>query len=132
MNLTDLSAKKGRAVINQTTTFAIDDEDAFTQFAKHMITASNFTWRMQSKDLQVHAAAFPLSKGIQFDKTLTLNGTRSRRPCETTSDFFSGIQVSEASMGMSYFKSFSYPVITHWVVLTLLPRLLSRIPGMQI
>lgn len=74
MNFEALSAKHKRATINQTTTFEIGDEDAFGRFAGHMITASSFTWRMRSNNLHVQAAKFPMSKGIKFDKELTLNG----------------------------------------------------------
>lgn len=74
MALDTLWAKSKRATINQTTTFHITDEEAFGRFAGVMITAQNFTWRLQSNNLRVQALKFPVSKGIGFDKTLTLNG----------------------------------------------------------
>ena len=74
MTFTDLSTKHSRADINQTSTFVITDEDAFGRFSVHLITARNFTWRMQSSTLRVQALKFPVAKGISFNKKLTLNG----------------------------------------------------------
>lgn len=74
MRLSDLSAKKKRAVIDVNTTFHITDEDAFGRFSGHLITAKNFTWRLTSYNLRVQALKFPVAKGITFDKRLTLNG----------------------------------------------------------
>jgi Protein of unknown function (DUF3712) len=39
-----------------------------------MITSKNFTWRLRSNDLRVQALKFPISKGVTFEKDLTLNG----------------------------------------------------------
>ncbi|THV03542.1 hypothetical protein K435DRAFT_962414 [Dendrothele bispora CBS 962.96] len=75
--LDTLYARNKRALVNQTTTFSITDTEAFGEFAGHMITASNFTWRLVSENLHVRAAQFPTSKGIKFDKMLTLNGFNS-------------------------------------------------------
>jgi hypothetical protein len=75
--LDTLYARNKRALVNQTTTFQITDEEAFGTFAGHMITASNFTWRLTSDNLHVRAAQFPTSKGIKFNKLLTLNGIRN-------------------------------------------------------
>ena len=74
MKLSGLSAKHGRALVNQNTTFIIDDEVAFGQFSGHLITSQNFTWRLQSPNLRVHALKFPVAKGVKFDKLLTLKG----------------------------------------------------------
>jgi hypothetical protein len=80
MSLDTLWARHKRAAINQTTHFTITDEEAFGRFAQHMITAPQFTWRMHSDNLHVQAAKFPVSKGIKFQKDLTLNGTLCPRP----------------------------------------------------
>ncbi|KAG5653629.1 hypothetical protein H0H81_011855 [Sphagnurus paluster] len=77
MTLDALSAKHKRALIDQNTTFTITDEEAFGRFSGHLITAKNFTWRMQSSNLRVQALKFPVSKGISFDKMVTLNGFNS-------------------------------------------------------
>ncbi|KAK7690332.1 hypothetical protein QCA50_006989 [Cerrena zonata] len=74
MELGDIHASHKRASIDQTTQFNITDEDAFGVFAGHMITAQNFTWRLQSDSLRVQAAKFPTSKGLKFNKLVTLNG----------------------------------------------------------
>lgn len=75
MTLDDLHASHKRASVDQTTQFNITDEATFGVFAGHMITAKNFTWRLQSDSLHVQAAKFPTSKGIKFNKLVTLNGT---------------------------------------------------------
>ena len=76
MELHDLktSGNKKLGAINDTTTFQIRDEDAFGRFSAYLITAKNFTWRLESKNLRVRAASFPVAKGIKFKKDLTLNG----------------------------------------------------------
>ncbi|KAF9047294.1 hypothetical protein BJ165DRAFT_1464966 [Panaeolus papilionaceus] len=74
MVLQTLNAKHKRAVINQTVTFDITDEAAFGRFSSYLITSPNFTWHLRSEDLRVQALKFPVSKGITFDKSLTLNG----------------------------------------------------------
>ncbi|KAF9264250.1 hypothetical protein L218DRAFT_258531 [Marasmius fiardii PR-910] len=74
MRLQKLNAKKSGAVVNQTTTFTIQNETAFGLFAVEMITANNFTWRLTSNNLRVQAAKFPVSNGIKFDKRITLQG----------------------------------------------------------
>ncbi|KAH9961311.1 hypothetical protein BC827DRAFT_1260505 [Russula dissimulans] len=73
-NLKPLNVRKKRAYVNQTTDFTIADEDAFGRFTQHMITSKNFTWRLRSNDLRVQALKFPISKGVTFEKDLTLNG----------------------------------------------------------
>lgn len=75
MELSELHASHKRATVDQVTQFNITDEDMFGVFAGHMITAKNFTWRLQSDSLHVQAAKFPTSKGIKFNKLVTLNGT---------------------------------------------------------
>ncbi|KAF7321550.1 hypothetical protein MKEN_00676000 [Mycena kentingensis (nom. inval.)] len=76
--LDSLHAKNKRATINQTATpFTIVNETAFGIFAAHMITEKNFTWRLTSSNLRVQAAKFPVSKGIKFNKDVTLNGFQS-------------------------------------------------------
>ncbi|KDQ27871.1 hypothetical protein PLEOSDRAFT_1112748 [Pleurotus ostreatus PC15] len=77
MNLSPLSTMNKRATINDTTVFNITDEAAFGRFAGQMITAQNFTWRLESENLHVQALKFPLSKGIKFKKDVTLNGFNS-------------------------------------------------------
>lgn len=64
LSLDTLHAKSHRATINQTASpFTILNETAFGLFAEHMITDQNFTWRLQSSNLRVQAAKFPVSKG---------------------------------------------------------------------
>ncbi|KAK1218918.1 hypothetical protein PQX77_018360 [Marasmius sp. AFHP31] len=78
MSLARLDAKKGQgAVVDQTTTFKIDDQDAFGTFAATMITSEKFKWRLQSNNLRVQAAKFPVSNGIKFNKELELTGFHS-------------------------------------------------------
>ncbi|KAE9401586.1 hypothetical protein BT96DRAFT_918717 [Gymnopus androsaceus JB14] len=77
MNLGEISASHKRATINQTTTFQITNQSAFGQFAGDMITSSSFQWRLQSSNLRVQAAKFPVSKGIKFNKYITLQGFNS-------------------------------------------------------
>ena len=74
MTLSPISAAHKRATINQTTSFVIQDEDAFGRFAAYMITSQNFTWKLRSSNLRVQALKFPVAKGITFDKEITLNG----------------------------------------------------------
>ncbi|KAF9562767.1 hypothetical protein CPC08DRAFT_361960 [Agrocybe pediades] len=74
MQLSELSTKNKRAIINDTTQFFITDEDAFSRFSSKMITAQNFTWRLTSYNLRVQALKFPVAKGITFDKFVTING----------------------------------------------------------
>ncbi|KAK0241921.1 hypothetical protein EDD85DRAFT_820884 [Armillaria nabsnona] len=77
MWLHTLHATNKRAEVNEQTVFNISDEDAFGRFAQHMITATNFTWRLSSDDLKVQAVKFPVSHGIKFNKYITLNGFNS-------------------------------------------------------
>lgn len=70
-----LQTKNKRATIAENTTFIITNPDAFGRFAEHLITAQNFTWRLQSQNLRVHALKFPVANGISFDKTIVLNGS---------------------------------------------------------
>lgn len=74
MNLGEISTSHKRATINQNTTFQITNQGVFEQFTSVMITSSTFQWQLQSKNLRVQAAKFPVSKGIKFDKTITLQG----------------------------------------------------------
>jgi Protein of unknown function (DUF3712) len=73
-NLETLHARRKRAYINQTTDFTITDQGAFGQFTQFMITSSNFTWRLRSDQLHVRALSFPVSKGLRFEKDVTLRG----------------------------------------------------------
>ncbi|TFY75371.1 hypothetical protein EWM64_g8642 [Hericium alpestre] len=73
-SLTPISAKNKRAYINQTTEFTIVDPDSFGRFAAAMITSEQFTWRLKSNQLAARALRFPVSKGIKFQKDITLNG----------------------------------------------------------
>ncbi|KAL0580357.1 hypothetical protein V5O48_000210 [Marasmius crinis-equi] len=77
MTLDRLHAKKSGTVVDQTTTFNIVDEDAFGTFAAAMITSQEFQWKLTSNNLRVQAAKFPVSNGIKFDKTITLQGFNS-------------------------------------------------------
>jgi Protein of unknown function (DUF3712) len=78
MSFSPLTAKSKnkRAIINQTTTFVIDDQAAFGDFAGALITQQNFTWRLTSNNLKVNAVKFPQAKGLRFSKDITLNGAR--------------------------------------------------------
>ena len=81
-NLKPLSVKKKRAYINQTTDFTITDENAFGRFTQYLITSIDFTWRLRSDDLNVRALKLPVSKGVKFQKDLTLSGTcQLSSPC---------------------------------------------------
>jgi hypothetical protein len=75
MSLSTLYASSKRATINDTTTFYITDEDAFGRFTSWMITSQNFTWKLQSNNLNVQAMKFPTAHGISFNKLVTINGT---------------------------------------------------------
>ncbi|KAG6820875.1 hypothetical protein H0H93_010219 [Arthromyces matolae] len=77
MTLPTLVARHKRAPIDSTTTFTITNEDAFGRFSAHLITAQNFTWHLNSSGLRVHAAKFPVAKGLVFDKNVTMNGFNS-------------------------------------------------------
>ncbi|KAJ7072466.1 hypothetical protein C8F01DRAFT_1299136 [Mycena amicta] len=78
LSLDDLHAHGKRAVINQTATpFTIANDTAFSLFSAHLITDKNFTWRLSSSNLRVQASKFPVSKGITFNKEITLNGFNS-------------------------------------------------------
>jgi hypothetical protein len=74
MQLHDLSAKGKRALINDSTEFFIDNEEAFGRFSGSLITSKNFTWRLVSRNLRVQAVKFPVVKGITFDKRVIFNG----------------------------------------------------------
>ncbi|KAH7915074.1 hypothetical protein BJ138DRAFT_1122997 [Hygrophoropsis aurantiaca] len=76
MTLSTLYAKDKRATINDTTEFYITNQAAFGQFTSHMITSQNFTWRLQSSNLNVQAMKFPMAHGISFNKDVTINGER--------------------------------------------------------
>ncbi|KAI0354382.1 hypothetical protein OH77DRAFT_1404952 [Trametes cingulata] len=72
--MSELTVKSKRAYVNQTVPFTIEDEDAFSDFTKAMITQQNFTWRLQSDKLSVQALKFPTANGLHFNKDVTLNG----------------------------------------------------------
>jgi Protein of unknown function (DUF3712) len=76
MNMDPLYAQGAirRAYINSTSTFNITDEAAFGEFTAAMITRQNFTWRLQSENLNVQALQFPTAKGIHFNKDVVLTG----------------------------------------------------------
>ncbi|KAH9850917.1 hypothetical protein C2E23DRAFT_886961 [Lenzites betulinus] len=73
--LGELTVKSKRAYINQTVSFTIGNEDAFSQFTQAMITQQNFTWHLQSEKVSVQALKFPRANGLSFNKEITLNGT---------------------------------------------------------
>ncbi|KAF8170183.1 hypothetical protein K438DRAFT_213226 [Mycena galopus ATCC 62051] len=76
--LDSLHTSGHRATINQTATpFTITNQTAFGSFTTHMITDTNFTWRLQTSDLRVQALKFPVAKGLKFNKLITLNGFQS-------------------------------------------------------
>ncbi|KAG2131418.1 uncharacterized protein EDB93DRAFT_1255529 [Suillus bovinus] len=77
MSLSTLHASNKRATINDTTTFYITDQNAFGRFTSSMITSQNFTWRLQSSNLNVQAMKFPTAHGISFNKLVTINGTNN-------------------------------------------------------
>ncbi|KAF7301181.1 hypothetical protein MIND_00682600 [Mycena indigotica] len=78
LSLDSLHARNKRANINQTATpFTIVNETAFSLFSAHLITDQNFTWRLESSNLRVQAAKFPVSKGIKFKKDITMKGFNS-------------------------------------------------------
>ncbi|KIM45161.1 hypothetical protein M413DRAFT_332807 [Hebeloma cylindrosporum] len=77
MQLHDLSAKGKRALINDSTEFFIDNQEAFGRFSGSLITSKNFTWRLVSRNLRVQALKFPVAKGITFDKRVIINGFNS-------------------------------------------------------
>ncbi|KAF8626824.1 hypothetical protein AX15_004657 [Amanita polypyramis BW_CC] len=72
-----IKTKHSRGTLNQTTTFKITDASAFDRFSRYLITSSNFTWLLQSQNLRVNAAKFPVAKGISFKKYVTINGLNS-------------------------------------------------------
>lgn len=75
MQLPDpLNARNFRASLNQTTTFNITNPIVFARFTQYLITSSNFTWLLQSHNLRVNAAKFPVATGISISKQITLNG----------------------------------------------------------
>ncbi|KAG1812612.1 uncharacterized protein BJ212DRAFT_460083 [Suillus subaureus] len=74
MSLSTLYASNKRATINDTTTFYITDQNAFGRFTSSMITSQNFTWKLQSSNLNVQAMKFPTAHGISFNKLVTING----------------------------------------------------------
>jgi hypothetical protein len=74
MSLSTLYASNKRATINDTTTFYITDQNAFGRFTSYMITSQNFTWKLQSSNLNVQAMKFPTAHGISFNKLVTING----------------------------------------------------------
>ena len=79
MQLNDpLKTSHGHATLNQTTTFNITDTATFARFSEYLITSSNFTWSLQSRNLRVNAVKFPVAKGISFNKEVTLNGLSMR------------------------------------------------------
>jgi len=41
---------------------------------QYLITSDNFTWRLRSDNLNVRALKLPVSKGVKFQKDLTLSG----------------------------------------------------------
>ncbi|KAG2368054.1 hypothetical protein BDR07DRAFT_1391769 [Suillus spraguei] len=77
MSLSTLYASNKQATINDTTTFYITDQDAFGRFTSAMITSQNFTWKLQSSNLNVQAMKFPTAHGISFEKLVTINGTNN-------------------------------------------------------
>ncbi|KAG1785555.1 uncharacterized protein HD556DRAFT_110398 [Suillus plorans] len=77
MSLSTLYASNKRATINDTTTFYITDQNAFGRFTSSMITSQNFTWKLQSSNLNVQAMKFPTAHGISFNKLVTINGTNN-------------------------------------------------------
>lgn len=77
LELSDIHSKHSRADIDDQTQFTIGDQEAFSRFTETMITSENFTWKLSSDNLHVHALKFPTAKGIKFRKSVTLNGFHS-------------------------------------------------------
>ena len=71
---TELHARHKRAVINQTQSFTIVNQTAFSEFTQFMITSETFSWRLSSSNVQVQALKLPAAKGISFDKRIDLKG----------------------------------------------------------
>ncbi|KAF9451269.1 hypothetical protein P691DRAFT_757432 [Macrolepiota fuliginosa MF-IS2] len=69
-----LHATHKRAKVDQTRTFTIEDQAAFSEFTRFMITSPSFSWRLHSNDLHVQALKFPVAKGIEFNKRVDLQG----------------------------------------------------------
>ncbi|UZJ54482.1 hypothetical protein CBS101457_003802 [Exobasidium rhododendri] len=70
-----LSASGGNAKVNELTNFNIDDQAAFTLFAKKLVSTSNFTWHIQCSDVRVKAFNFlPVYKPLQLEKDIVISG----------------------------------------------------------
>lgn len=63
-----------RAKIDQQQTFTIENQTAFSEFTRFLITSPKFSWRLHSDNLRVQALKFPVAKGITFDKRVDLTG----------------------------------------------------------
>ncbi|KFH67912.1 hypothetical protein MVEG_06643 [Podila verticillata NRRL 6337] len=72
MRMSSVSASGGKASIVDTTTFTIVDKEAFTTFAKAMLSIKDFTWTLTSK-VNVHAVGRTI-KDVNLVKTLTMLG----------------------------------------------------------
>lgn len=105
-NLEPLTVEKKRAYINQTTDFTITDQNAFGRFTQYLITSNDFTWRLRSDDLNVRALKLPVSKGVKFQKDLTLSGTwQLSSPCRPSFIFESlGINNFEGNVVLKEFQ----------------------------
>ena len=64
----------GHGRIKQQTTFYIDDQAGFAEFAQYLITQDAFTWRLKSESVQAKALGFIAANKLDFVKDLTLPG----------------------------------------------------------
>jgi hypothetical protein len=70
-----LSASRGSAKVDELTTFHIDDEAAFAQFAKQLVSSTNFTWKIRCSDVHVKAFDFlPVYRPLQLEKDIVISG----------------------------------------------------------
>ncbi|KAG0305202.1 hypothetical protein BGZ98_004460, partial [Dissophora globulifera] len=72
MNMASVKASGGKATITDATSFSIIDKDAFSNFAKQMLSIESFTWTLTST-VQVQAVGRTI-KGIKLTKDLKMLG----------------------------------------------------------
>jgi hypothetical protein len=73
LTLSDLHSSHARAPISTTTTFHISNQTAFALFSVHLITQSNFTWRLESAGTEVRVGKLPVAK-VGFWKEVEMDG----------------------------------------------------------
>ncbi|KAF9933286.1 hypothetical protein FBU30_005870 [Linnemannia zychae] len=72
MSLTPVHVSKGKGAIQQSTTFAIENKDAFAAFAQDMLAADGFEWVLTSK--ATLKALGQTIKDLKVNKVLKMNG----------------------------------------------------------